>query len=300
MSRAQDRRLAMEIGIGLPSTIPGVSGEMVLEWARTVDAGPFSSLAVLDRIVYPNYEPLVTLAAAAAVTRRVRLATTVLVAPVRNATLLAKQAATIDAVSGGRLTLGLGVGGRQDDFEATQSDFHHRGRRLEEQIALLRRVWDGEPAVAGTGAIGPRPARPHGPELLIGGYTPIAARRAAALGDGFITGGAPPERASEMYALTLDYWQAAGRPGKPRLVGCMYFGLGPTARERGTATIRDYYAFLGAGAEQMASRLPISEEAVAGGIRGFIEAGADELILWPTVPSLDQVDRAAELIARLP
>src|ERR671915_1344395 len=167
----------MEIGIGLPATIPGTSGSLVLDWARRADSGPFSSLGILDRLVYPNYEPLITLAAAAAVTSRVRLMTTVLIAPLRGAGVLAKQAATIDALSGGRLTLGLGVGAREDDFQFAPASFHDRGRNFEEQLELMKRVWSGQPVSDEVGAVGPPPARAGGPELLIGAYSPAAIRR---------------------------------------------------------------------------------------------------------------------------
>src|SRR5579864_3433650 len=113
----------MQIGIGHPGTIPGVKAQFILDWARRADAGPFSSLGSLDRLVYPNYDALITLTAAAAVTQRIRLMTTVLLAPLHNGGVLAKQAASLDAFSGGRLTLGLGIGGREDDSRAAPADF---------------------------------------------------------------------------------------------------------------------------------------------------------------------------------
>src|SRR6266436_8800484 len=131
----------MQIGIGLPGTIPGVQGKLILDWAKRADAGPFSSLGNLDRLVYPNYEALITLAAAAGVTQRIRLITTVLLAPLHNAGVLAKQTASLDALSGGRLTLGLGVGGREDDFRATETSFEDRGRRFDRQLETLHRIW---------------------------------------------------------------------------------------------------------------------------------------------------------------
>jgi alkanesulfonate monooxygenase SsuD/methylene tetrahydromethanopterin reductase-like flavin-dependent oxidoreductase (luciferase family) len=287
----------MQIGIGLPATIPGTSGPLVLDWAKRVDSGPFSSLGIIDRLVYPNYEPLITLAAAAAVTQRVRLMTTVLIAPLRGAGVLAKQAATIDALSGGRFTLGLGVGAREDDFHAAPASFHDRGRRFEEQLELMKRVWSGQPVSNEVGAIGPPPAQAGGPELLIGAYSPAAIRRAGRWADGFITGGvADPEQARQMYDVAEESWRAEGREGRPRLVGSIYYALGPNA-DRGADYIRDYYSYFGPAVEEMATSIPSSPEAIEGLMRGFGDVGADELVCWPTVAELDQLDRLAELIS---
>ena len=286
----------MDIGIGLPATIPGTRGSLILDWARRADSGPFSSLGILDRLVYPNYEPLITLAACAAVTDRVRLMTTVLISPLRGAGVLAKQAATIDALSGGRLTLGIGVGSREDDFIAAPASFHDRARTFEEQLELMRRVWSGQPASEEIGPIGPAPASQAGPELLIGGYSPPAIRRVGRWGDGFISGGIPdPDQVRQMFDLAKESWSAEGREGKLRLVACLYYALGPNA-ERGGDYIRDYYSYFGPAADNMARSIPSSPEAIEGLIHGLEEVGADEVICWPTVAELDQVDRLAALV----
>src|ERR687895_1957324 len=107
----------MKVGIGLPNTIPGTDGRLLVEWARRADAGPFSTLAVLDRLAYDSLDPFCALAAAAAVTERAGLATMVAIGPLRNTALLVKQAASVDAVSGGRLTLGLAGGAGVGDFQ---------------------------------------------------------------------------------------------------------------------------------------------------------------------------------------
>jgi len=286
----------MDIAIGLPATIPGTSGSLVLEWAKQADSGPFSSLGILDRLVYPNYEPLITLAAAAAVTSRVRLMTTVLLAPLRRAGVLAKQAATIDALSGGRLTLGLGVGGREDDFNAAQASFHDRARRFEEQLDLMKRIWSGKPVSEEAGSVGPPPAQAGGPELLIGGYSANPIRRVGRWADGFISGGVPdPEQVRQMFDLAQESWRAEGREGRPRLVATLYYALGPNAA-RGGDYIRHYYSYFGPAADDMARSIPSSPEAVEELIRAFGEVGADEVVCWPTVAELDQVDHLAELV----
>jgi alkanesulfonate monooxygenase SsuD/methylene tetrahydromethanopterin reductase-like flavin-dependent oxidoreductase (luciferase family) len=286
----------MQIGIGLPGTIPGVRGEFILDWAKLAEVGPFSSLGVLDRLVYPNYESLITLAAVAGVTQRMRLMTTILIAPLRNTAILAKQAASIDALSNGRLTLGLGVGGREDDFLAAQVLFHERGKRFDEQLATMTRIWSGQPLSDKVGAIGPSPVQQGGPELLIGGNSPRAIKRIGRWGNGFISGGGGPDAARKGYSAAEQAWKEAGRPGKPRFVGATYYGLGPDAAEKAAQYIRHYYSFIGPIADRLASSVPSTPDAVKGAMRAFSDAGVDELILWPTIPDLNQVELLAELV----
>ena len=201
-------------------------------------------------------------------TRRVRLMPSVLLAPLRNPGVLAKQVASLDALSAGRVTLGLGVGGREDDYRAAPAPFRDRGRRFEAQLEVMKRIWSGQPLADDAGAVGPPPVQPGGPPLLIGGSTPAAVRRVARWGDGFIAAGASPEQARQLYGLAEAAWTAAGRPGRPRFVGGTYWALGPGAAERAAAYIRDYYAFLGPMAEGFAASIPSTPEAVKAVIDG--------------------------------
>jgi alkanesulfonate monooxygenase SsuD/methylene tetrahydromethanopterin reductase-like flavin-dependent oxidoreductase (luciferase family) len=287
----------MKIGIGLPATIPGASPALILDWARKADAGPFSSLGTVDRVVYTNYEPLITLATAAAVTRRIGLMTTILLAPLRNAGILAKQAASLDALSGGRLSLGMAVGRREDDYRAAPASYHDRGRRFDEQLQMMKRIWSGEPLADDTGPVGPAPARKGGPEVLLGGYSPAVLRRLARWGDGFIAGGgADPTRVAEFFRSAEEAWKAEGRSGLPRLVGAFYFGLGPKAAERSAPYLRSYYGFMGPAVENMVKALPTTPEAVRGLIASYAAVGMDELIVWPCIADLDQVERLADVV----
>jgi alkanesulfonate monooxygenase SsuD/methylene tetrahydromethanopterin reductase-like flavin-dependent oxidoreductase (luciferase family) len=287
----------MKIGIGLPATIPGASPSLVLDWARKAEAGPFSSLTTLDRLVYPNYESLITLAVAAGATRRIRLMTTILLAPLRPTAILAKEAATLDALSNGRFTLGLGIGGREDDFHAVAAAFNKRGRAFEKQLETMKRIWSGERLAEHIGPIGPAPITQGGPELLIGGYSPAALNRVAHWADGYVSGGqANPTRLAETYATIEKDWNERGRPGKPRHVGAVYCALGPEAADKSAPYIRSYYAFMGPRVQDMITRLPTTAETLKNLIHTFADIGMDELILWPCVAELDQVDRFAELV----
>ena len=290
----------MKIGIGVPGTIPGVKGPIFLEWARRADAGPFSSLGIIDRLVYPNFEPLIALAAAAGATSRIRLMTSILLAPTRNTAWLAKEAATLDNLSNGRLTLGMAVGGRPDDYVAAGYSIKGRGRRFEQQIKELKRIWSGQPLGEGIGPVGPAPVQKGGPELLIGGYTPAAIRRAGRLGDGYISGGgANPAQVRQSYQLALDAWNEAERPGRPRMVAAIYSVVGAEKLDQAAVYLRSYYGFLGPMADNMVKSLPRTPDEIRKLIDGFANVGVDELILWPTVAELEQLDLYADLVAKL-
>lgn len=286
----------MKVGIGVPAS-NGMPGDMIIDWAMKADAGPFSSLAAIDRLIYGNYEPLTILSAAAAATQRIRLTTSILLAPLRNSGVLAKQAASLDAISNGRLTLGLGVGRREDDYQAVNGNFHRRGRRFEDQLALMKRVWSGEGSVDGLAAPGPEPVQRGGPELLIGGFAPAAIARAGRWADGYLGGGGDPEAARSLYQTVEDAWKAAGRSERPRLVASSSFALGPDAADRGAAQARHYNQFLGAEMAESAARgVLTSPEQVRSVIEAISGIGADEMIFLPQVHDIDQVDRLADIV----
>lgn len=284
----------MKIGIGLPNTVPGTEGGDMREWALRAEAAGFSSLGTIDRVVYGNHEPLTSLAFAAAVTERIKLLTSILIAPLRpNTALLAKQAAGVDVLSGGRLTLGLAVGGREDDFETSGVDFSRRGATFDRQLDELRRLWSGE-KVGMAGGVGPQP-RDGRPEVLVGGSSAAAFRRAAQHG-GWIMGGGAPDNFAAGAAKLADAWQTAGREGRPRQAALGYFGLGDGARDQIQRYITDYYAFLGDYAEQMAAGIPGDPQALKDTIAAFEEVGCDELVLFPTASDPAQVDLLAEAV----
>jgi alkanesulfonate monooxygenase SsuD/methylene tetrahydromethanopterin reductase-like flavin-dependent oxidoreductase (luciferase family) len=288
----------MRIAIGLPTRGRHVTAESLREWAVRADAGPFSSLGVSDRVVTIAQEPLIALAVAAGATRRIGLLTSVLLAPTRETTLLARQAASLDALSGGRLSLGVGIGVRPDDYEATGADFHRRGRRLEEQLATLRRIWAGEPAGEGIGPIGPAPARAGGPEVLIGGYLPVVARRIATWGDGFMSpGGGDPDQMAALWVEIVDAWRAAGRPGSPRWVTASYYSLGPKAEQNADDYIQTHYGHNPALARRSRANVPTTRQALLDQIRRREDAGASEYLLRPVLEEPDALDALAEAVA---
>jgi len=287
----------VDIGIGLPTTIPGTEGRTLVDWARHAEEAGFSTLGTIGRLVYPNYEELIALSAAAAVTSRIRLTTSVLLAPFyTNSALLAKQAASLDRLSGGRLVLGMAVGGREDDFTASGVSMSGRGHRLEEQVALMKRIWSGE-QFGTAGGIGPEPARSGGPQIILGGGSEASFRRVARIADGWIMGGGAPDMFAQAAASVDQAWQEAGRPGRPRKLTLAYFGLGTEARSQAEGYLLHYYAWLGDIANMIAGSAAVSPEMVKSYVAAFEASGCDEIIFVPTAARLDQVSLLAEAIA---
>jgi alkanesulfonate monooxygenase SsuD/methylene tetrahydromethanopterin reductase-like flavin-dependent oxidoreductase (luciferase family) len=286
----------MKIGIDMPTAVEGFDGTTMLEWARLADAGPFSSVGVIDRIAFPNFDGLTTLAAVAAVTKRVRLLTSVLMLPMRNATLFAKQAATIDVISNGRLTLGLSVGIREADFAATQVSLRGRGNRFDEQLATIKRIWAGEPAVEGGEPVGPMPARKGGPEILIGGWAPRAVARVGPWGDGYITGQGP-DTIMKTYGMALKSWEENGREGKPRLVASVAYNLGPKALEGAEKFHNRYWAYNPGFGQRYRDSTFLTIQRIKDYADEMEALGVDELILVPCEHGVEQMHRLTEGLA---
>jgi alkanesulfonate monooxygenase SsuD/methylene tetrahydromethanopterin reductase-like flavin-dependent oxidoreductase (luciferase family) len=284
----------MKIGVGLPNTIPGTPGRLLVDWAVKAEERGFTSLATIDRVAYPSYESLVALAASGAVTERIELLTNILLAPTRNPILLAKEAASVDQLSSGRLTLGLGVGGRKDDFVATGRAFGDRGERFDQDLELIHGAWRGELVGGCPSPPTPEPTHDRRVPILIGGTSDRAVERTVKWGVGWTAGGSGADQVGPFAERIRRAWKDAGRPGEPRIVALSYFAM--SDEEASKANLRDYYAFLGDFAAMIADSAPRGERAVQEAAERFRDAGVDELIFDPSVADIAEVDRLADAV----
>ncbi|MCA1220419.1 LLM class flavin-dependent oxidoreductase [Streptomyces sp. 8L] len=283
----------MKIGIGLPNQVRDVRPEILPEWARRAERAGFSALGTVGRISYPSVMDTVALAAAAGATSTVGLISTVMIAPTWPATLLAKEVASIDAVSGGRLTLGLGLGLRADDFTVEGLGPTGLGKRFDQDIETYERLWDGgkvegseNPAV---------PASTRRVPMLFGGMVQASFDRAARHGEGYLAASVSAERAGLMFENARKTWRAAGRSGEPRLVAIAYFVFADV--DKGRASVHDYYSLGGARmADSIAAGVSGGADAVRATRAAFEDIGADELIFNPTTDDIDEIGRLADTV----
>ena len=284
----------MDIGVGLPTTIPGTDGRQLLRYARRADELGFSTLAVFDRLVFDNYDSITALAAAAGATERISLATTVLLAPYRPSTVvLAKQLASLDRLSGGRLVVGVAAGGRADDFDAAGTGYRDRGRRLDVMLDELAAIWAG---TGEWGSVGPKPARGSIP-IWVGGHSPAALRRAARHGVGWVSPGGSAAGYPELVTRAREVFAQSGRSEPPRMVALSNVAFGPDATERAAGYIERYYAHVGPKAKFLAQSVITDTDRLVATIGAYRDAGCDELLLFPCVEDVAALDVIAEAAA---
>jgi alkanesulfonate monooxygenase SsuD/methylene tetrahydromethanopterin reductase-like flavin-dependent oxidoreductase (luciferase family) len=284
----------MKIGIGIPNVIPNTPGPVLPKWARRAEDAGFSSLATIDRIVYPGYESLISLAACASVTERIGLLTNILIAPTRNPVLLAKESASLDRISGGRLTLGMAVGGRPDDYEVVEADFSRRGTRFDRDLELMHEIWRGKELSELARASVPLPGDPV--KIIFGGTNEQTLERIKRWGGGWTSGGGGPDMAAGFIEKVRDAWKESGQPGEPRIIALHYFALGPRAEEGARTYLGDYYEFLGQWVDQIVAGAAKTPDQVKELARRFEDIGVGELIFDPTIGEIDQVDLLAEAV----
>jgi alkanesulfonate monooxygenase SsuD/methylene tetrahydromethanopterin reductase-like flavin-dependent oxidoreductase (luciferase family) len=283
----------VDLGVALPNNIPGVRRDDILGWARGAEEAGFSFVAVLDRLVYDSYEPLIALSAAAAVTSQIGLLTNIIVLPWRvNAALIAKQLATIDSLSNGRLTVGLGVGGRDDDFRLGGAIRAKRGRDFDAMLGDMLAVWRGSDEERAS--IGPRLDRV--PPLLIGGTSAATFRRVAAFGDGWTIGVGTLQQFRAGCEQLDAAWLAQGRAGRPRRVALAYYAFGAEAGSMADTYLRDYYAFLGPLANVIAGLTVTSPEDANRTVAAYEQAGADQFLFLPASSEIDQLRQLAAAV----
>ncbi len=290
----------------MPVMEPDLDATVLQNWARAIDEGPFSSLCWGERIAFDNPDSLTLLGALAAWTSRVRLLTTVIVPQLHDPVMLAKALATGDVLCGGRLSVGIGVGGRNEDYQAVRADPSTQTiRGMAERVAVMKRVWAGEKVTESVLPVGPSPVQSGGPPLFIGSIGPKTIRRAAAWADGLacITLDVDAGKQDELFEVAREAWAQAGKPA-PRLATSFWFAFGPPDRARAQVHrhLRHYMNWI--PAEYVDAMAPTTgwagtEDELLAVLRKFEQIGTDEVQLIPTSSDVDQLRRAADVAVRL-
>ncbi|MYW05569.1 LLM class flavin-dependent oxidoreductase [Streptomyces sp. SID3343] len=282
----------MRIGIGLPSAVPGTPADATGRWAAAAEERGFRSVSVIDRLVYDNLDPLIALAAAAVCTERVELLTTVLnIGYRRDAVVLAKQIASVELLSGGRLTVGVALGGWPEDYAAGEVSLRGRGAAMESTLTTMRQVWAGEYS----GASGPMPALPQGrPGLLLGGLVPAAHKRVATRAQGWVAPSFGWATLTEGADAIRREWRAASREGEPRVVVERYFCLGKDAEDDADHYLAHYYGpeyLPSVRADTLTTGQQVHDE-----LGRLSAAGCDDVILFPCTGALEQLTGLADIL----
>jgi len=292
----------MRVGVCFPMTMDVTrQRDRFIEFCRAAESGGLSTIALGDRFAHRNQDPLIALAMASGVTSRIGLTTSVLALPARNTGLMAKEAASLDVLSGGRFTLGVGISSRPDDFRVLDMEWKGRAARFEQQIAQLRSIWRGEPRADGVPQIGPPPYTPGGPKIIVGAITEPALRRAGRIADGIMTWSFHPDADAQraQIGIVREAWDAEGRSGRPVIVGAMYYALGVGAEGVLKSYLNEYYGYSEQTQGRAFEATTFTAAAIEDAIGSYAEAGVDELLFAAPVDDVDQVNGLAEIVHRL-
>jgi alkanesulfonate monooxygenase SsuD/methylene tetrahydromethanopterin reductase-like flavin-dependent oxidoreductase (luciferase family) len=280
----------------------GYDRRTTLDWCRGVEAGPFDSLSCGERITSYTQEMRVLMSAAAALTSRVRIVPSLYVLPMHDPVWAAKELATLDVLSDGRVTAVVGIGGRPDDYRAVGASFERRYARLDAGVARMRAIWAGEPPFAGADPVGPEPVQRGGPPILAGSMGPKSTARTARWADGVygFSVNADPGVFASAHRTVSQAWQAAGRSGRPYQATGFWYSLADGAE----AKLRDYaFEYLKIAGESVAravaqSMSAFTPDAVNRAIDAIEAQGYDECFLVAATAERAEFERAAELIAK--
>jgi alkanesulfonate monooxygenase SsuD/methylene tetrahydromethanopterin reductase-like flavin-dependent oxidoreductase (luciferase family) len=292
----------MKIGICLPYMKAGLTRQDYLDWFTRVDEGPFHSVSCGERVHGPTYDMRVVLAAAAMATKRVEITPTLYVLPMHNATRVAKEVATLDILSGGRVKqIVVGYGGREKDYEAVGASFQGRYGRMDKQVATLRQVWAGEEIIDGAGAIGPTPTQEGGPRILAGAMGPKRIARCSQWAGGLYawSGNGETHELQNTFNMAEQAWAQAGRTETPYRLGGFWY----TLADEGQRKLYDYvYEYLAIAGPEIATMMAESvHRSTVDTVREALDnaeaAGCEELFMVPATAELSELDRLMELLA---
>lgn len=292
----------MKFSICLPYMKEGIRRQQFLDWFRAIDQGPYHALSCGERITGYTYEMRNVLAAAAAVTERVRIVPSLYVLPMHDAVWAAKEIATLDVLSEGRVTVVVGVGGREDDYRAVGADFSNRFKRMDEQVATMKRIWAQEPPFAGADPVGPRPVQAGGPPILAGAMGPKSINRVSKWADGLYGFAMNGEAGliDYFFGAAEKAWSDSGRDSKPYKMGGFWYSLADNSEQALKQYTYDYLKILDEStAEKTAANMSLHEPgAIADAIDAIEALGCEELFLVPATADIEEVERMTELLVK--
>lgn len=292
----------MKIGICLPYMKAGLTRDDYMDWFARVDSGPFHSISCGERVHGPTYDMRVVLSAAAATTNKVEITPTLYVLPMHNAARVAKEVATLDILSGGRVNkIAVGYGGREKDYQALGASFKGRYGRLDRQVQEMKKIWAGEEIIEGGGPIGPSLTRSEGPALLAGAMGPKSIERCAQWADGLYawSGNGSREELERTFGMADAAWERAEREVKPYRLGGFWYTLADDGQQK----LYDYvYEYLAIAGDEIATMMAesvhrSSADAVAEGLDNAEAAGCEEVFMVPATADLVEIDKLCDIIA---